>query len=110
MSSIARRITQWTNDEVGVVLKASYRLYRGNPCDIRVAKTNRDIAKLLLIVSRKTGNAPDRNRFKRRMKSIFYQEKLYTKGFDWVIFAKKDGLKTDYQELKALMLEASTHL
>jgi ribonuclease P protein component len=108
--SIARRITQWSNDEVGVVLKASYRLLSGKACDIRVAKTTHDIGRLLLIVSRKTGNAPDRNRFKRRVKSIFYQEKLYTKGFDWIIFAKKAGMNAEYPELKTIFMTAAARL
>lgn len=107
---VARRITQWNNAEVGVVLKQSRRLYKGDACDIRVAKTTHDLARLLLIVSRKTGSAAERNRFRRRIKALFYQEKLYNKGFDWIIFAKKDGVQANFAELKDIITTAAQQL
>ncbi len=106
MSSIARRITQWKNSEVEAVFKKTHRLYKGPECDIRVARTTNEIGRLLLIVSRKTGTAPQRNLFKRRLKSLFFQEHLYSKGYDWIIFAKLGGIQTTFDRLKDIMKQA----
>jgi ribonuclease P protein component len=101
---IARRITLWSNKEVGGLLKKSCRLYISPEFDVKVAPTRDAIGKILIIVSSRIGAAPARNKFKRRVKALFYQEKLYQKGYHWVIFAKKPGLKLGFQALKSIIL------
>jgi len=89
MPSIARQITQWTKKEIDNAFKASKRFFKSPPFDIRIAPRQQSIGRLLIITPRTSGNAPERNLFKRRAKSIFYTEKLYELPFDWILFAKK---------------------
>lgn len=110
MSSIARQITLWRQKEIEELFKKSYRLYRGTEFDIRTIRTSCEIGRILIVTPRKTGNAPERNLFRRRVKAIFYQEKLYMKGYNWVIFAKKEGLGLTFQQIKKILLEAARAL
>ncbi len=104
MVSIARQITSWRRPEIELLFKKSYRAFTSPAFDVRLARTSDIIGKILVITPRKTGSAPERNRFRRRVKAIFYQEKLYQRGYHWVIFAKKGGLAASFQSIKALML------
>jgi len=61
--------------------------------------------KLLIITSRKSGKAADRNRIRRRLKAFFYQEKLYTQLLYTVIFVHPFAMKLTAQELRTYLLK-----
>jgi ribonuclease P protein component len=69
------------------------------------APTDKTFGRILVIASRKYGNAPARNLLKRRCKSIFLQEKLYLKQIDCVIIARPEGKTYDFAKLKNILLE-----
>ncbi len=59
--------------------------------------------KLLVVTPRACGKAHDRNRIKRQLRSIFYEEKLYTTPLLWIIFVRKDAMKLDFAALKKFL-------
>jgi len=74
--------------------------------EILLAPRSLDHGRLLLAVNRRFGNSPTRNLFKRRMRSIFYEEQLFNQNFDWVFVVKsKPALKHDFLILKKLIYD-----
>jgi len=73
-----------------------------------VAPKSREVGRILVVTSRKVGNAVKRNRIRRRLKAIFYEEKLYDRGYDCIVIIKKAGIELDFDELKKIMTETLT--
>ncbi len=65
----------------------------------------KDFARILIIASTKTGTAPKRNLFKRRLKSIFYENKLFEQPDDIAVIARNGALELSFDQLKKILLE-----
>ena len=52
---------------------------------------------------RRSGNAPQRNLIRRRLKAIFYEEKLYQGPYDCIIFVTQEAVKTPFPALRELL-------
>lgn len=104
---IAGKISKLTKKEIYELFKKSVTLYKASELEIKAkAKSCKEsIAKMLLVVPKKVGSAPKRNLIRRRIKSIFYQEKLYLLPYDFIIIIKKEILNLTFQKLKDLFLE-----
>lgn len=64
--------------------------------------------KILFIIPAKSGNAVHRNLFKRRVKSLFRENKLYLLSYDFVIIVYKKGLELPFSTLEKLFLSLKT--
>ena len=69
----------------------------------RAPGVSKGIGKLLVVIPRTSGKACERNRFRRRVKSLFYEEKWYTKPGFWIIIAYQRALALDFDALKSLL-------
>lgn len=104
MPSIMKRISKFTKSEVDYLFQHARRVVRNQVCTILVAPRQKDFARVLIVTSRKIGNAPERNLMRRRIKTIFYEEKLFTCGFDWVIIVHKKMVEFPFDQLKSLLI------
>lgn len=55
--------------------------------------------KILILIPKKTGNACTRNLLRRRIKNIFYQEKLWTSGIVFLLIVYKEAVDIPFSEL-----------
>lgn len=81
--------------------------------DIRVAPISTEgkaYGRLIVITPRAVGNAVERNLLRRQIKSIFYEEKLFERRFDWLFFVKKELVGTPISEIKKIILDCSAQL
>jgi len=62
--------------------------------------------KLLVVISSLSGKAHDRNRVRRHLKALFYEEKLYQKPSFWIIIVQKAGMSFDFDTLKQFMKDS----
>jgi len=103
--SAAREITSLSKKEIDFLFKRAQKFVKQSGLDIRLALKAQEMAKILIVIPRKAGNAPKRNRLKRRLKSIFYEEQLFTKKFDWIIIARKEAIDVPFSELRSILLK-----
>jgi ribonuclease P protein component len=71
-----------------------------------LAPRQHDFGRVLIIASRKVGNAPQRNLVRRRIKAIFYEEKLFERAFDCVVILYQKAVELPFDQLKDLLLAA----
>lgn len=105
MTSLGRHISLWNNDERLAALSQARPVFRSQNFDVRILPKQGPIARLIAITPKKVGSAPLRNLLKRRVKSIFYQDKMYTSANDWVIFFRPSQSVLDYEKLRSQLLE-----
>lgn len=63
--------------------------------------------KLLIVTPRACGKAHDRNLIRRRLKEIFYTEKLYTKRVTWILLIRKQAIELTFDQLKEFLITAT---
>lgn len=61
--------------------------------------------KLLIIIPRKAGKAHDRNRLRRQLKAIFYQEQGEKQPGTFILLVYKQAVGTSFEQLKAFLLK-----
>ena len=109
MVSPAGRITKFNQKEVDQLFKKSHRILHSPEATILAAPRDKesDLARLLIVISRAVGNSVERHLLRRRLKSIFYQQKLFEQlKYDIVIIAKKPIVALDFAQLSELFLKA----
>ena len=104
-----RKVTQWSKEEISELFKKSKNVYSDKNFSIHLSKSNFDSGKLLpgkllVITPKKSGNAPERNLFRRRVKAIFFEEKLCEKQQDWIFIAKSNISKVTFEKLQTTVL------
>lgn len=100
--------SSFTKTEISTLFKQATMRVRSNGLRIMTSLTTQQSARILIIASRKTGNAPQRNLFKRRLRSLFYQEKFFEKKVDFIVIADKTGAALSFGKLKELITLAFT--
>jgi len=109
MPSIARQITHFTKKEVDYLFEHARRIFKNDAFVILAAPRQLLFGRVLIITAKKVGNAPERNKIRRQIKSIFYEEKLYQLPYDYAIIVKKSAIALSFTEIKALLISILMH-
>ena len=62
--------------------------------------------KLLIVIPAKTGKAVDRNKIKRQIKAIFYEERLFEKPLISILLVYKPALKLNFEQIKEFLVKS----
>ena len=62
--------------------------------------------KLLVVTPRRSGKAHKRNQLRRRIKAVFYEEKLYQKHVASILFVYKEAMELDFNQIKEFLTDA----
>ena len=108
--SIARSYTSFSTSQITHIFRTAKRALRHPHLDVLLTPQLYDHGRILVIASRKTGNAVERNTVKRRIKNIFLQEALYGRGLDCIVIIKKDAIGITFDELKTLLVTAYANM
>ncbi len=107
MNSLPRKLTSFTKEQIDTLFANSVLIFRKNGLIIYRAPASFAYGRILLIVPRQSGSAPQRNLIKRRLKSIFYEHKLYEKGFDLAINVRKEATDLPFETLQTILHKAT---
>ena len=64
-----------------------------------------DHGKLLIITPKKIGTAVQRNKFRRQVKSIFYEEKLFVDPKITILMTYKQAVSLTFDEIKNFLVK-----
>jgi ribonuclease P protein component len=106
MARAAKDLSRFSKPEIDKAFKKARRVVKHAGLHLLVAPQQGPHGRILIIIPRKVGKSPERNKIKRRLKAIFYEEKLYEKGFDCIAIAKPGAAQISFDELKKLLLQA----
>lgn len=106
MGRVARQLSHFESSEVKDILKRGKRVLTSPTANILLCPTAQELGRILVITPKRIGKAAKRNRVRRRLKAIFFEETFYDRGYDCVVFIKKDGIDTPFDELKAMLTAA----
>jgi len=95
---------RFSEKEVSNLFKTARRALRHPGLDILCGPAAQKQGRILVITARATGTAPKRNLIRRRLKAIFFEEKLFERGFDCIVIIKKAGINLDFEQLKGLLV------
>jgi ribonuclease P protein component len=97
-----RALIHWKKEDAFAAIKQSRAIYRSAEFDVRALPKKTAIARILVVTPRKSGNAVDRNCFRRRIKALFYEKPIHSGDFDWIVFAKSALCSLSSAQLEAL--------
>jgi ribonuclease P protein component len=109
MISPARKTVKFTKHDVKTLFAKAKRVLRQPGLDILLAFSDRPQGRLLIVTSRFVGNAPERNKIRRRLKAIFYEQQLFEQPYDCIVIVKKGGVGISFDTLHAYLLQAYEH-
>lgn len=72
------------------------------------ASTDHPFGRILSMVPKKYGNAPERNKLRRRLKAIFLQNKLYEYKIDIVVITRPAAKNYDFNKLSQIFIDIFT--
>lgn len=101
--SIARAITQFSETEIKDLFRRARTVFKQTGLEIRRAPTNSEFGRILIVIPRIVGSAPERNLIRRRFKALFYQGKCYEKKQDLIVLVRKGATEFSYKELAQIM-------
>ncbi len=99
-------MNSFTQQEIRKLFKVARRVVKQSGLDILVAPKMGPEGRLLVVTPRRVGDAPQRNKIRRRLKAIFHEEQLLDAGFDCVVIVKEGGKDLTFDQLKNLLVGA----
>lgn len=87
------------------LFKIAKRILRHPAMDILCAPiaAEQTLGNLIVVTSRRVGNAVTRNKIRRQIKAIFHEQNLLTRGYDCIIITKQTIIKLSFKELEELL-------
>lgn len=106
MPKTARVISRFTKKEIEHAFCQARKIFSAATFTILQAPKQTMLGRILIITQRKIGNAPQRNKIKRQIKSIFYQARCYEQNYDYIIIVKKPALELPFEKIKQTLLHS----
>ncbi len=102
---VSRFLSRFSRDEVRQVFRKAKIKKKIEGLEFFLAPRLFEFGRILVITPRKTGNAPERNKIRRRLKAIFYEEKLYEQPYDCIIIVRKEAIQLSFDQLKKILTD-----
>ena len=102
---ISKQLSKFSKKELDYFFNVAKSPKKNQAFTFLTAPAQAQFGKILIVISAKYGNAPQRNLLRRRLKAIFWEEKLYEKQIDFAVIARPAGKSYDFDQLKKVLLE-----
>jgi ribonuclease P protein component len=85
-----RSLTQFSRSEITDLFKNGKVVVRAGDFLLRASASTLSYGRILLVIPKRAiASAPLRNKVRRRLKSYFYEQRLYERKKDFVLIVKK---------------------
>lgn len=108
MTSIARAMTSFTGKEIRTLFNTAQPVVKTAILELRTAPATKEHGRILIVIPKKVGSAPERNKIKRRIKALFYEQQLYARGIDVVALVYPGACDIAFDVLGQLLAQACT--
>lgn len=99
-------ISRFTRKEIDLLFASGKAVYKSKELVILTAPCLLLCSRILLITSRKVGNAPERNLLRRRGRAIFYEERLFEQHQHCVVIFKSPAKNLSFNQFKTILTQA----
>lgn len=97
----ASNLAKFARREVDILFKTAQAVARTRQYILlRAPRQNVAGGRILVIIKRSIGNAPARNKLRRQLKSIFYEQRLINGQYDYAFIARPGATALSYEQLK----------
>lgn len=101
-----KNISRFTKKEIDNLFQDGKAVYKSKELVILTAPCLLSSSRILLITSRKVGNAPERNLLRRWGRAIFYEERLFELGKHAVIIFKSPAKNLLFDQFKEILIKS----
>lgn len=108
MAALIRKITQFRPDEIDSLWKKARRVITHDGLHLLKAPRSQELARILMVIPKRVGNAPMRNRLRRQIRHIFYETKLFEGDADWIVIARPGAHEIPFATLQDLFAQAQS--
>jgi ribonuclease P protein component len=98
----ARALSQFSPKEVKSIFETGRLAFKNAGMTVLYAPCTLSFGRILVVTSRKVGNAPARNLIRRRLKALFYESQWYELPYDFVFIIRTAALNYSFEKLKVL--------
>ena len=98
--SLARKYTHFSRNEITDLFAHATRIEINAFWDVLIAPKQRSHARILIVVSRTLGTAPERNLIKRRIKHLFLELGWHELPCDIVLIVKRPAMKLSFDQMR----------
>ncbi|MCA9769792.1 ribonuclease P protein component [Candidatus Dependentiae bacterium] len=103
-----KNLSRFTKKEIKQFFSSARATYKSPELTILVRQKTDSHARILIVASRKVGNAPQRNKLKRQLRAIFYEEKLFQGNLDCAVLLRKKAQELLFKQLKEILVHHVT--
>ena len=106
MAAVLSKLSKFTRQEIDRLWKEAHRVVKHDGLHILLAPRSGEFGRLLIVLPKHIGNAPTRNKLRRQLKHIFYEQKFHEGERDWIIIVRPAATQLDFSALQKLLLHA----
>ena len=88
MVHASKYLSTFTQQEVTSFFDSAHALKKTREYTCLLSPRQKDSARILIVTPRASGSAPERNLIKRRLRSLFYENKMYDGPYDCAMIIK----------------------
>lgn len=103
MKDVAKQISKFKRKEIDLLFQTTQAAYKSKELVVLSAPCILSFGRVLLITSRKVGNAPERNLLRRWGRAIFYEDRLFELKKDCVVIFKSAAKKLTFDQFKEIL-------
>jgi len=103
MARIFRALTRFSKTEIDRAFASATRVVSRPQMTILASPRQGGFARILPVISRKVGNSPARNKLRRRLKAIFYEQRFYEGQHDLLVLTRPGAAEFGFDELQGLL-------
>ncbi|MCF7900299.1 ribonuclease P protein component [Candidatus Babeliales bacterium] len=98
------KLSSFSRTEISDAFKRARLKVRYSGLKLLVAPSDRGHGKLLIVTPRRSGNSPQRNLFRRRMKALFRENNLSKHSITLIALVDRNGIELSFKKLEQLVL------